>query len=297
MNGKSGNVAFLVGAGRSGTTLLYKLLCLHPKVAYISNYESRTDWIPYGVASRLTSHRLGAKVNSWFDRGRNASFTQRPLRKRIFPTPAEGEAVYERRGIPLFPRQGDPAAIDGEGLRGDFDKIRRRMGAEIMLSKRTANNRRIPILESIFPEARYVHVIRDGREVADSLTKVDWWRQHVLWWDGRTAEQLERCGEERLAIAARNWAYEMNELQKGLASVPPDRILEVRYDQVLSDPVGQMHTILRFLGVRPTEEYEDAILSLRLYSRPSAWQTRWSADQLEMVMREVRPLLHTLGYV
>ena len=44
-------VAFLVGAGRSGTTLLHKLLCLHPQIAYISNYENRfagfrTDWPP-----------------------------------------------------------------------------------------------------------------------------------------------------------------------------------------------------------------------------------------------------------
>ena len=48
-------VAFLVGAGRSGTTLLYKLLCLHPQVAYISNYENRFGWLPDGLACRAVA--------------------------------------------------------------------------------------------------------------------------------------------------------------------------------------------------------------------------------------------------
>ena len=58
-------VAFLVGAGRSGTTLLYKLLCLHPQVAYISNYENRFRWVPDGLACRAVARahqRQAARV-------------------------------------------------------------------------------------------------------------------------------------------------------------------------------------------------------------------------------------------
>ena len=44
------NTAFILGPARSGTTLLYKVLCLHPQVAFISNWRSRFAGLP-AVAS------------------------------------------------------------------------------------------------------------------------------------------------------------------------------------------------------------------------------------------------------
>jgi|SRR5215218_10657530 len=47
---------FLVGVPRSGTTLLYKLLCLHPDVAYISNWMRIAPGVPaLALVNRLTS--------------------------------------------------------------------------------------------------------------------------------------------------------------------------------------------------------------------------------------------------
>ena len=97
------HVAFLVGAGRSGTTLLHKLLCLHPQIAYISNYENRFSWFPDGLAGRAIAGRLEGKLNAWFDKGGNAYFVKRPWLKKLFPTPHEGESVFASCGIPLFP--------------------------------------------------------------------------------------------------------------------------------------------------------------------------------------------------
>lgn len=41
-----GDTAFIVGAARSGTSLLYKVLCLHPQTAFISNWLARTPSMP-----------------------------------------------------------------------------------------------------------------------------------------------------------------------------------------------------------------------------------------------------------
>ena len=193
------STAFIVGAGRSGTTLLYKLLCLHPEVAYISNYENRLSWLPGGIAGRSVNWRLEDKLHAWFKQGGNAYFTGRPLRKKMFPTPHEGESVFASCGVPLYPSRDElPDEETARRLRARFEGIRRRAGASTFLSKRTANNRRIRYLNAIFPDARFVHLVRDGREVARSLASVSWWDRHRVWWDGRTAIEMENAGEDRL---------------------------------------------------------------------------------------------------
>jgi omega-hydroxy-beta-dihydromenaquinone-9 sulfotransferase len=290
-------IAFLVGAGRSGTTLLYKLLSLHPAVAYVSNYDVRLPWLAPRLVARTAAARPAAKVGAWFNSSGNAYFVRRPWLKRFFPTPVEGEALYARCGMPLIPTT--EFRLDGrssERLRRSFARIRRNAGAAIVLSKRTANNRRLPQLDAVFPSARYVHLIRDGREVADSLARVEWWSGHTLWWDGRTAAEVEQSGQDRLTICARNWVREMQELEAGLAAIDAGRVLEVRFEHLLASPLAELGRILEFLRVPATDEYRRTVESLQLGQRSGAW-SRWSPAELENVLAEERPLLEQLGYL
>lgn len=291
-------VVFLVGAGRSGTTLLYKLLCLHSRLAYPTNYDHRLPWLFPGLVSRLLADQTGAKLKAWFNQGGNAYLAKRSLVKKLFPMPVEGEFVYEACGIPRTPAKGyQPDAYTSNCLRKRFERIRCAMKADLVLSKRTANNRRIPQLRSVFPKARYIHLIRDGRAVAHSLSRVEWWDEHELWWDGRKAAELEQAGEERLTICAKNWTYEMKELYSGLSAVDPASLLEIRYEELLDAPVVQLGRILEFLGLSLASGYQQAIESLRLTNRPAAWSSRWTTDQLESVLRVEQSLLDELGYI
>jgi hypothetical protein len=291
------DVAFLVGAGRSGTTLLYKLLCLHPDVAYISNYENRLAWAPDGIAGRFVAHRVDAKLQAWFNRGGNAYFVDRPWLKKLFPTPHEGESVYRSCGVPLIPDRDERAEPrTAECLRRRFAAMRRRAGARVFLSKRTANNRRIRYLAAVFPEARYVHLVRDGREVTRSLATVEWWDAHTVWWDGRTALEMERSGEPRLAICARNWVREVEELRSQLQSIPAHRLLELRFEDLLRDPMLQLERVVRFLGLVFSPAYRHAVDALQLRPVRASWGSDWDAHQLACVLRETQPMLRQLGY-
>jgi hypothetical protein len=295
--GAAAPVAFIVGAGRSGTTLLYKLLCLHPEVAYISNYENRLGWLPGGIAARSVNWQMEHKLRAWFNQGGNAYFTSRPLLKKAFPTPHEGESVFKACGVPLYPSRGElPDDETARRLRARFDRIRRRAGARTFLSKRTANNRRIQYLSAIFPDARFVHLVRDGREVARSLAAVSWWDRHRVWWDGRTAIEMENAGEDRLSICARNWVREFEEVRAQLASVDSSQILELRYEELLQDPVLHLEKVLQFLGVEPLACYRATIRSLNLRPTPSSWSSALDGRQVDCVLRETRPLLRELGY-
>lgn len=290
-------VAFLVGAGRSGTTLLQKLLCLHPRVAYISNYENRCGWLPDGLACGLASRRIGDKLAAWFDQGGNAYFIRRPLLKRLMPTPHEGEFLFRDCGMPLFPPPDyAPDANTIACLRRRFERFRRRAGATIFLSKRTANNRRIGALAQAFPAARYVHLVRDGREVTQSLADVEWWDQHPVWWDGRTPPELERAGMPRLQVCARNWVRELQEIRRSLAAIDPRRQLELRFEALLSEPIASLERVTRFLGLDFPAPYRAAIDSLKLRPGRSRWARDWSPEQLACVVAEAGALLRELGY-
>ena len=291
------DVAFLVGAGRSGTTLLYKLLCLHPQVGYISNYENRLSWFPDGLAARAVAGQVDAKLHAWFNRGGNAYFVNRPWLKKLFPTPHEGESVYRACQVPLFPERDDlPDAYTADCLRRRFARFRRWSGARLLLSKRTANNRRVRYLSAVFPEARYVHLVRDGREVTQSLAAVEWWADHTVWWDGRTAAEMERCGEPRLAICARNWVRELEELRAQLQPVAAHKLVELRFEDLLRDPVIQLERVVRFLGLDFPPAYRSAIETLQLRPVRARWGAEWNAHELACVLRETQPMLRQLGY-
>ena len=90
--------------GRSGTTLLYKLLCLHPQVAYISNYENRLGWFPDGHRRARRRRRLDAKLHAWFNRGRQRVFHRPALAQEAVPDAERGRVGLPGLRCAAFPR-------------------------------------------------------------------------------------------------------------------------------------------------------------------------------------------------
>ncbi len=157
--------------------------------------------------------------------------------------------------------------------------------SEVLLTKRTANNRRVPILRQIFPDAKYIHLVRDGRAVAYSLLRVAWWGEHVLYWAGKTPKQMIAAGFNPLELAARNWVEEMQSLEQGIALIQSSQLLEVRYDELLYDPYGQLHRILDFMEVTTQKDtaFWDIVESLHLAPKLEAWIRSWKEVELDVV--------------
>lgn len=293
--------AFIIGAGRSGTTLLYKLLAAHPHVGYLSNYLTRApacDSVLLG--NRLLRHRYADMRRAWFD-DRGGAFLggQRHRPGRWLPSPEECEPFYQRCGFPdIVPAQWLPTAETQARARRLFRRAARLNGTPLLLSKRTANNRRIPALHATFPRSRFVVLQRDGRAVAQSLVQVHWWDDHTLYWDGRTPRDLVSRGADPLELAAQNWVHEVNDVALGLACVPAEQVLRLRYDELLTAPRLQLARILSFLGVDPggSPEYWHFVESLHLHYRGERWQPRWSAEQRCRVEAQVAEALAALGY-
>lgn len=293
---------FLIGPGRSGTTLLYKIFSLHPDIGYISNFDIRTPrWMLSAMLSRLIRNAGELKLWAWFNKGGNAWFVNRPWTKKIVPTPAEGEELYARCGVTLdeytsVPQQEIQQEILHR-LRKEFTLLQRRQRAKILLLKRTANNRRIPCLDAAFPNARYINLIRDGRDVAHSLVRVNWWNDHPVWWAGnRTPRQLAQEGMDMLYIAARNWTEEVRAIERGMEALNQQNVYNLRYEDFLRKPMEHVLGILAFMDLEPSAKYKDAILSLGLSERQEP-SSKWTESDLKTVMTVEGQTLTKLGYI
>lgn len=287
-------IVFLVGAGRSGTTLLYKLLALHPQVRVITNYDVRASWMPVGTMLRLLRPFPGLKKALWFDAEGSAYF-EHGLR-RLIPLPAEGEPLYAKCGMPLVPDESDTPPEMIAGLRREFAALLRSGGGSVLLTKRTANNRRLHWLRDAFPDARFINLMRDGRDVAYSLSQVKWWPLHSVWWAGKKPQDLQAEGWDPLQICARNWVEDVTSVEKGLSGLDPERRLDLRYEDLVQDCEGILDRVWDFMGLEKSPSLDRAVKALGLREQSPKWAKRWSSDQIATVLQEQGALLAQQGY-
>ena len=91
------------------------------------------------------------------------------------------------------------------------------------------------LIQGALPEARFVHVIRDGRDVAVSLAGVAW-------------------GPEDAAGAAKLWSRRIRIARRQAARLAPGTYTEVRYEELVSDPRGVLGRLCGILELPFSEE-------------------------------------------
>lgn len=282
------SLVIVLGGARSGTSLLYKALCIHPQAAWISNWVARYPWAPaLAVLNRGAMRMVAHQRSVWFGGGSEAYVYghKRRWSERAFPMPVEGDRVYERCGTPEHVEVAEGPQLDDTiaRLRTAFRTIRKFAGGDLLVTKRIANNFRIPLLLAAFPEARFIDITRDGRAVAYSLSKVDWWLDSEIWWAGMTPRQWAAAGNDGWELCAKNWVEEVQAIRRGLESVPADQMMSLRYEQLTEDPVGMLQEVARFAGFTRNPEWERRLVSLQFDGRNDSWRRALSRKEIEFI--------------
>ena len=157
-------------------------------------------------------------------------------------------------------------------------------------------------LGRLYPEAKFIHVIRDGRAVSASLLKQNWM-------DMRTGKPVDYCTD--LRKAAHYWSSMVQEIRSQAASVP-GRYLEVRYEKLVTHPREVMMQILAFLEepwdeavlshekaavVLPdTESSSDAVSKPVNANAVDRWKSELADEDVAAIEQQVGPTLKELGY-
>lgn len=163
-----------------------------------------------------------------------------------------------------------PASGPADAVRTVFRLYAERQGKPRWGDKTPAYVRRIESIAEVLPEARFVHVIRDGRDVA--LSRM-----------GTAA-----MGHDSIEQAARSWKRAITRARRhGLGA---DRYLEVRYEQLVADPRTGLDSICRLLELQLDEAMLDP--SGRAAERLGEMATdRSDVDERDQVVAE-RAELH-----
>jgi hypothetical protein len=158
--------------------------------------------------------------------------------------------------------------------------------------------RYLSLLERLFPEALYVHLIRDGRDAALSFLSMPPGIVTESWAHPRTAGDF-----------ACQWCTEVAAALRLGRRVGPDRYLEVRYEQLVADPEAGLRRICAFAGL----SFAGAMLgyaseidvsakphhqSLKLPPTPGLrdWRTAMSREDIATFEEVAADLLVALGY-
>ena len=221
-----------MGTGRCGSTLLHELLCRHPDVGFMSNLD---DLVPGG-------HRL-ARWNGRAYRRLPVTVTRKG---RLRVAPSEGYRALAREVGPLLvePHRDLTADDAMPWLTRRFERFvlarATRVDESTFVHKLTGWPR-AGFLHAVFPQARFVHVVRDGRAVASSWLQTSWWRGHHGpggWRWGELPpphrETWERSGRDHAVLAGLAWMILLDAWEDARAHLPCSAWIDVRYEDLLS---------------------------------------------------------------
>ncbi len=282
---------FIVGAGRSGSTVFHHLLCRHPGVA----------WLPGTLLNRFPERvDLGRAIMQAMDYPLLGKVVERGVR------PAECYPFWERlcRGFSAPCRD----LVAEDVMEGPRRRIRSAAGR--LLTER--RNRllvkitgwpRIGFLSEIFEDALFIHVVRDGRAVVNSLLEVDFWRgwggpENWMWGELNPdqREEWERSGRSFVVLAAIQWRILMDAMEKASTPLGEERFMEIRYEDLCADTVGIMKRVVGFCGLGWEKSFERVVSSCRLRDTNGKYRENLTPRQLAELEGALGDYLARYGY-
>lgn len=279
---------FVIGSGRCGSTALMDLIAYHPAFAWPSQYTARRPGLDRSAA-------LSRIVDLPFI-GSRSKFI------RFTPKHAERYEQWSRCFAGFADPFRDLVAEDAsprikQHFRATVDRICRYQGKDRFMTKYTGWSR-IEFIRAIFPDARFIHIVRDGRAVAYSYTTMPWWDG----WGGvansrwgplseEALDALARYDHSFVAIAALQWKTLINNICDKSEILPKEDLMTLRYEDVVRDPIGAAYGTVAFAGADgddPRFEKHLATTGPRIVdpdSRPAAppWKQNLTTRQVEMI--------------
>lgn len=236
---------FLVGAERSGTTLLRLMLDHHPKLSFYSEFEYAVD--------RISDSSSWPELNDYYQWLETHRIFQSSKFKidRTLSYPQLIESFLDQK------RDRDGKPLVGATVHRHFDR-----------------------LLQIWSDARFIHIIRDPRDVARSCVGKGW--AGNVW-----------TGVERWIEAERLWV-------KLSQTIPADRRIELTYENLILEPIETLTRLCHFMNL----PYDKAMINYAqtsTYDLPDAsfigqWRRKLSDRDIQLVEARVADMLVERGY-
>jgi len=274
----------IVGSPRSGTTLLGSLLAAHARVAYWE--EPRTIW---------------SQGNAWRD-----------------------DDVLD---------ETDLSPVIGNRIDSRFADFLASSGRQRFAEKTPGNTLRLRFIHALYPDSKIIHLIRDGRAVVASMLRMlemppDRTRisarlretplreipaqlpllfRHLAgrmlhggqraYWGPRPPGWRNWLNLPKPVMLARQWRCLVESAQRDVELFPSEQVLQIRYEDLVSEPATWLEKIRRVCELQPDEAaFGTGALQRISNGRVDAWRSDLDSAAIELIDDEVGELLAALGY-
>jgi omega-hydroxy-beta-dihydromenaquinone-9 sulfotransferase len=292
---------FVMGHWRTGTTLMHDLLASNPQLAFPTTYECffphhfllTERSLPKIFKILLPERRPQDDVPVGFDRPQEEEFAMMMLVQR---------SPYMTMA---WPRQGpvDSNYLDLEGLSdaerkkyGDaflwfYRRLQLKHGKTLVM-KSPANAARLKLLTKLFPKARFIYLARNPLDVFPSTVKL--WRALYSTQGLHNPPHLDSYLDDYVLdmFARLTERYEADR-----ALIPPDRLVEIRYEDLVQDPIGAIRGIYEKLGIGDFAAAEGPIRDyLAAQSEHKVSEYEMPAALKKKIVERLVPFIDRFGY-
>lgn len=326
----------VVGTGRCGSTLVSAMMQAHPEVLSLSElFSFVTDLgslVPQAFAippvsgaafwavmaaccpreNLLLRHDLRMdEVIYPFERGRYRAEDGVPalLMTTLPHLDDDPDALFDELAAVMGARGLAPMA---QHYRCMFEHLMHRYGRQTWVERSGGALRIVQRLVEAFPDARFVHLVRDGRDTAISMSRHHGFRMALVGfslvemlgvdpWESDDRSEADDLGDDLAALLPESFTaaafvgydispslcghYWSGEIRRGLevlAALPPDRVLTLRYEDLLADPHASATRLGEALGLGEVEpRWRDAAAAMVGRGR-SSWQSLPATDRREL---------------
>jgi hypothetical protein len=254
-------VVLLVGAPRSGTTLLSQLMARHLEVAWIDNAAARYWMVPVeGLRRSLARGPVGSAciaLRSWLGAGEGAT--------------APHEFGWFWQWFGEFPDADELDAAELERVR--WGELRRQLcgmsglaGRPLLLKSLTYVDYQIPALARALPHVRFVHIRREPRHAVRSILAARRARyaDESRWWSVRPRAWLEWSALDPVSQVCRQVTHVTRAIDSALAGPARGLGLRIDYERLVRDPGSALAAVGAHIGAGLRDL--DGLAGLRLDS-------------------------------
>ena len=333
----------IVGTGRCGSTMMSELVRLHPRMLSVSEFfvglgskalvggplcgeevcERFTTPLP-GVALALRGGVRSSEVLYRFRRtARYRPDNLPPLLGTTLPFVSHHPERLHDELLAVVRARGEHTLA--EHYRFVLDWLTARLGKRMWVERSGASIRLVPVLARWFPDARFVHLCRDGRDTAMSMRVHPSSRLLLGYMQGMAEVGLDPFGVENawgadpfapsieqkmvdgfslrefqrevVDVAAMGWMWN-GMIERGLDDldqISSERVTTIRFEDLVSSPRATLCRLIRWID----EDLEDAAWIEAAVNVPRPKEHRWTGlpeDERERLTRACAPGLERLGY-
>jgi hypothetical protein len=236
---------FLVGAERSGTTVCRLMIDHHPSITWCNEFEYAVDFMP--------------KEGNWPDLQR-------------YYEHLEIHRIFQATGFEIDETLTYPELVNSFLIQRSVTREKPIVGATV--------HRHYDRLLKIWPNAKFLHIVRDPRDVAPSCIGMGW--AGNVW-----------SGVDRWIEAEKLW-------EQVSASIPPENKLEFSYGDLIENNQETLNRICEFIGVPYDEKMltypENTDYSLPNPNLVSQWTKKLSDREVQLIEGKVGNLLEQRGF-